>query len=290
MAADTVLEFKALTAGGDIVTANAETNQDLFWALRGGGPSAFAVILSVTFKTFVDVPSAGATLNINSSHTHNETLFWEAVSVFHSYSNHFVDNGLYVYFDLGRLSLHIQPFVAVNQTSAQLDAILGPLLRDLDAIKIRYSTTTKQYETFFALYNELFEPEGAGFSALTGGWVFAHEDVASNNQNIVNSFKNIVSKGAAAVGHMWNPGYGVPVSTTSLNPRFRNASDHVIVAMFVANGATWAEKIAAQNTLTHDINQKLIEAGPSGFGYVNEVSLKIIVVMQCYAMSGLGLG
>ncbi|KAL1852431.1 hypothetical protein Daus18300_012190 [Diaporthe australafricana] len=270
MAADTVLEFQALIASGDIVTANADTNQDLFWALRGGGPSAFAVLLSVTFQTFVEVPSAGATLNINSANTNNETLFWEAVSVFHGYSNHFVDNGLYVYFDLGRLSLHIQPFVAVNQTTAQLNSILGPMMRDLDAIGISYSTASKQYPTFLALYNDLFEPEGAGISALTGGWVFAHEDVATNNKNIVESLKNIVNKGAAAVGHMWNPGYGVPVSTTSLNPRFRNASDHVIAAMFVASGATWAEKLAAQQKLTYDINQKLRDAGPNGFGYVNE--------------------
>ncbi|KAI7774542.1 hypothetical protein LA080_008240 [Diaporthe eres] len=270
MAADTVLEFEVLTAAGEIVTANADTNSDLFWALRGGGPSAFGVILSATFQTFVDVPSAGATLDINPSHTDNRTLLWEAITIFHSYSNHFVDNGLYVYFEVGVFGLHVQPFLAVNQTSAQLNDIIAPVLRDLDGIGIRYSTTTKQYQTFFALYNGLFEPEGAGISALTGGWVFAHQDIARNNTNIIDSFKNLQSKGATAIGHMWNPGYGMPASDNALNPRFRDASVHVIAAMSVSSSATWEQKMAAQRTLTFDISQKMKEAGPSGFGYVNE--------------------
>lgn len=279
MAADTVLEFEVLTAAGEIVIANADTNSDLFWALRGGGPSAFGVILSATFQTFLDVPSAGATLDINPSHTDNRTLIWEAVTIFHSYANHFVDNGLYVYFEVGVFGLHVQPFLAVNQTSAQLDDIIAPVLRNLDDIGIRYSTTTRQYPTFFALYNELFEPEGAGVSALTGGWVFAKRDITGNNTNIINSFKNAQSKGASAIGHIWNPAYGMPNANNSLNPRFRDSSVHVIAAMSVSSSATWEQKMAAQKTLTFDINQKMKEAGPAGFGYVNEVSWRIAVAI-----------
>lgn len=299
MAADTVLEFEALTAAGDIVTANADTNPDLFWALRGGGPSAFGVILSATFQTFADVPSAGASLDINPSHTSNQTLLWEAIAIFHGYANHFVDNGLYVYFEVGPSRLHVQPLVAINQTAAQLDAIVAPVLRDLDGIGVRYGTSTRQFPTFLALYDALFEPEGAGISALTGGWVFSHTDVARNNTNIIEAFRNLSRKGANAIGHMWNPAYGMPVSNTALNPRFRQASVHVIAAMSVSSGATWEQKMAAQRTLTFDIDQRMRESGPSGFGYVNEVSLgdtlaiicKVVLgwaglTMACHALSG----
>jgi len=34
MAADQALEFEAVTAKGEFVTANADMNPDLFWALR----------------------------------------------------------------------------------------------------------------------------------------------------------------------------------------------------------------------------------------------------------------
>ena len=60
--ADNVLSFDVITASGQFTTANAAQNPDLFWALKGGGPASFAVILSVTMKTFPDVKSAGAIL------------------------------------------------------------------------------------------------------------------------------------------------------------------------------------------------------------------------------------
>lgn len=37
MAADHVLSIQLVTASGRFINADAETNPDLFWALRGGG-------------------------------------------------------------------------------------------------------------------------------------------------------------------------------------------------------------------------------------------------------------
>ncbi|KAK0745836.1 hypothetical protein B0T18DRAFT_428909 [Schizothecium vesticola] len=67
--ADTALEFNAITADGKLVTANADTNADLFWALRGGGLAAFAVIVEATYKTFVDPPSSAINLDITLANT-----------------------------------------------------------------------------------------------------------------------------------------------------------------------------------------------------------------------------
>ncbi|KAF7329158.1 FAD-binding domain protein [Mycena kentingensis (nom. inval.)] len=51
MGVDNVLQFTVVTADGEHRTANACQNSDLFWALRGGGGSAFGVLTSVTYKT-----------------------------------------------------------------------------------------------------------------------------------------------------------------------------------------------------------------------------------------------
>ncbi|KAJ1335832.1 FAD-binding protein [Microdochium nivale] len=48
LAADQVLEMQVVTADGDIVIANECQNQDLFWAMRGGGGSTFGIMTSVT--------------------------------------------------------------------------------------------------------------------------------------------------------------------------------------------------------------------------------------------------
>jgi FAD/FMN-containing dehydrogenase len=39
LGADQVLSLQVVTADGNFVTADTGTNQDLFFALRGGGPS-----------------------------------------------------------------------------------------------------------------------------------------------------------------------------------------------------------------------------------------------------------
>lgn len=49
MNCDNVVSFRVLLASGDIVQADATTNADLFWALRGGTGGNFGILLSVTY-------------------------------------------------------------------------------------------------------------------------------------------------------------------------------------------------------------------------------------------------
>ncbi|XXX82805.1 FAD-binding oxidoreductase [Sorangium sp. So ce134] len=48
---DSLLAVEMVTAGGEVVRADAEENQDLLWACQGGGGGNFGVVTSFTFKT-----------------------------------------------------------------------------------------------------------------------------------------------------------------------------------------------------------------------------------------------
>jgi FAD/FMN-containing dehydrogenase len=48
---DNVLSFEIATAGGKLLTASADENTDLFWALRGGGGN-FGVVTSFLFRAY----------------------------------------------------------------------------------------------------------------------------------------------------------------------------------------------------------------------------------------------
>ena len=52
MAAASLLEAEIVTADGEIRIANACTNPDLFWALKGGGGGSFGVVTRLTLKTY----------------------------------------------------------------------------------------------------------------------------------------------------------------------------------------------------------------------------------------------
>ena len=262
-----------VSVDGVLRTANANINADLFWALRGGGPSSFGVVVEATYKTFADLPSTAITLDINTGHTTNATLLWEAIRVFHGYSTRFVDNGLYVYYEILGPLLRVHPIVGIGKTAAQLAGIVKPMFDALDALGVGYDTASSAYPTFYDLYDAVFEPEVAGNSALTGGWTIGRKDAQENGAGLVDAFRNAINNGSIIVGHMWNAGGGLPSSQWSksaVNPRFRSVVDKVITVLPIAGNASLAAKAAAQNTLTNVIDGGIRAAAPNGAAYVNE--------------------
>ncbi|GAB1203790.1 hypothetical protein APSETT445_002430 [Aspergillus pseudonomiae] len=64
LAVDQVLELKVVLASGELVTANACENRDLFFALRGGGGGTYGVVVSATLKAHPSRPAITHTLVI----------------------------------------------------------------------------------------------------------------------------------------------------------------------------------------------------------------------------------
>ncbi|KAI9751186.1 MAG: hypothetical protein M4579_006165 [Chaenotheca gracillima] len=84
---DRVLEFKIVTPDGVLRTANACTNPDLFWALRGGGGGTFGVVLESTARVEPEMSLSIASVSFPPTATNgqeflslilNNTLPWSA--------------------------------------------------------------------------------------------------------------------------------------------------------------------------------------------------------------------
>ena len=50
LAVDNLLEVDIVIADGSLLTTNACTNSDLFWALRGGGGGSWGVVTRMVYK------------------------------------------------------------------------------------------------------------------------------------------------------------------------------------------------------------------------------------------------
>lgn len=74
LAVDNVLEYQVVIANGEVVAANQNQNQDLFWALRGGGGGTFGVVAQATVRVYPDDPITVASLSISTYLTNN--LYW----------------------------------------------------------------------------------------------------------------------------------------------------------------------------------------------------------------------
>lgn len=281
MGADNVLSFDAITAEGKYVTANAKENPDLFWALKGGGPSTFAVVTAITVKTHPEVPTAGTILNINSTHTNDTALFGKAFKIFHNLSNHYANHGIFVYFEqgpgLGRL--HIAPFVAPNTTEAELNTILKPLYDQLKAAGVPYDAYTRSFPTFFEFYIDMFEDEGPNQNSIVGGRLFAQSDIEKYGDKIADAllFASMPEPTQIGfnVGHIVNPGHKVPTVDNAIHPTWRNASSFVITNVILGGTESWAVKKERETYNTNVVGKALRDVSPAGAAYVNEVCTPI---------------
>ncbi|KAF9524797.1 isoamyl alcohol oxidase [Crepidotus variabilis] len=272
MAADQALSFEVIAADGSYVTANADSNADLFWALKGGGPSTFAAIVSATVKTFAETPAAGVIVNINSTHTTDNEVVWKGFAAFHNLANRWVDNGMFVYYEYTPGRLHIQPFVGPNMDKAKITEVVQPLFDQLNKEAIPFSFAVKEFPTFFDLYVDLFESETAGVISIVGGRLFTKQDIEQSGDQIALGVKR--TGDAGVVGHIVGPGYGAPKVDNAIHPTWRNASSFSITSVFVDPNITLTQKSEAQKNLTNNIDGPLRAASPHGAAYVNEGDLE----------------
>ncbi|PGH21538.1 hypothetical protein AJ80_03206 [Polytolypa hystricis UAMH7299] len=272
MAADQVLEFEVITADGEFVTANAAENADLFWAVAGGGPSTFAAVLTVTIKTFDDAEASGFNFDLTTT---DPEEFWKGVEIFHSYSNHWIENGMFVYFELGHMLFRVHPAVAPKLNEAQLENITQPLLDELTAANIPHTFSTKTFQSFYDLYIDMFEDEGTGSAAHVGGRIFTKKDIAEHNKEIVEAYR-LSAEGAGMffIGHIVGPGEGLPTVNNAIHPTWRQASTFTISSLAVPFDASKALKDELQDYLTNVGDAALRDASPNGAAYVNEGNLE----------------
>lgn len=73
LGADRALQFKIVTPKGEYLTVNACQNQDLFFALRGGGGGTFGVVLESTILASPQVTIQAAFVHLPSP---NPSLLW----------------------------------------------------------------------------------------------------------------------------------------------------------------------------------------------------------------------
>ncbi|TDZ32414.1 FAD-linked oxidoreductase ZEB1 [Colletotrichum spinosum] len=277
--ADNALSFEVLTAAGDFITANAQSNSDLYYALRGGGPGNYAVVLSVTLKTYPDTsPGAAFYLNVNASLGASFDQVLQTVNKLHELGNHMVDNGLYGLYELYPPilggALHVQPIMGMNKTAGQLRILVQPLLTYLDAENIPYDYGLRDYPDYHTLFHDMFEPEAAAQNGLTGGWVFTHDDMENNQAAVTDAIKLALAPSedqfGIVISHFFDPGHTLKRPESATHPKWRGATMRTMAILPQPLDATWAQKQALDDLMVNTITEKFKQAAPNGLAYVNE--------------------
>ncbi|KEY63900.1 hypothetical protein S7711_10195 [Stachybotrys chartarum IBT 7711] len=285
LGSDNVLEWEVVTANGTHLVATPTQNEDLYYALSGGGGGTYGVVLSMTTRVHPEEPVVGAMFNFNVTAAGGVEPFWSAVTIFLSHVGPLVEQGLLIGFDVreGRFTLQIA-FAPDGSTPAQLTEKLQPLLDDLaehngltaEVLAVGRVATPNFYQLYRAMSGP-FALEGG--HSVVGSRFFSRDTVTNNAAGVADAFRtttdgglfNIVCQGFDAS----RPTRSSPVAETGATESWRDA---LFTCFFPTLwdwettdvNENWAKVPGLQERMVDVILPAMAAVGPNDGAYLNE--------------------
>lgn len=286
MAADQVLEWEVVTADGSHVTASPTLNEDLYWALSGGGGGTYGVVLSVTVKAFEDGRVGGAFIQFNKTGVSDDT-FWKGVEEFHASLPAIVDSGAATLHSLTNDTFVVIPLTAPGKTIEQVASLLQPFKSRMDALQLPMTLDITSFPSYYEHFDHYFGPLPYGLPLINiidvsiAGRLIPRNVVenARSNSALVEALKKSVHPGGGFVtgGVSLNARHSVAGNRPSSNavlPAWRDAIVSILAFAPWEYQGTTAQNLKAQDYLIDVTLPALKNAAPGGSAYLNEANTR----------------
>ena len=248
LGADQILEAEVVLANGEIITANSCHNQDIYFAIRGGGGGTYGVVVSTIIKAYPTTSISAQTLAVAPLTDTDIPVFMTALSLIYSAYPDLNDAGF-----SGYGSWAVQSYAPVfgNFTTGYQHAIAvaGKSLPETQEIFETLMCKLEQYNTSlvispnymeFPTYAEYYQAlsgtkSAAGVGTGAFGGRLLDRTALTSSQTDLNEMLNVTagSQGQFAFTSVSLVGGGqvfVPDENSGLNPAWRSSYIHNIVA------------------------------------------------------------
>ncbi|KAI1409211.1 FAD-binding domain-containing protein [Hypoxylon sp. FL1857] len=273
LAADNTLSFEVVTPTGQLVTASRTENQDLYWALSGGGGGNFGVVVSMTVQAHPDATVSGATFLINSPNE-DPTQIFDVIDAFHAALPDIVDSGVMIIYFFTDTFLQVPAMTAYNKTRAEAEQILRPFANSLSAMGIPFEPKFTEFPSYFDHYDNYWGPLPAG-NIQVGTQLFGGRLIPrSVLPNFSATARKIAEMGATYIGVGHNVSQFGQDKVNSVLPQWRESIVQVSLTLPWSFQVPFEEGVKAQRRITDHI-QPVIEAATPGAGaYMNEADFQ----------------
>lgn len=272
LAADQVLEWDVLTASGETITASPKKNSDLYWALCGGGPGTYGVVLSMTVKLHASTSVSAAKLSFASpADQAGSDNFWGAIKTFAQSLPAMVDAGLQVTFTLVPGAFIVSPATGVGVSRDTTDKLFNATLSKLDAAAIPYQYSSQEYASFLDSYKANNLPGANVSDSILGGRMLPRSSVGADIDTFIASLKAISASNYLFAGIGLDVSQ-TPASKVAANPYWRKTLIVGVLGTFF-NYADYNANLEAQKFMTTTLMpqlDKLTKGEPAA--YVNEAN------------------
>ena len=277
LGADQTLSFDVVTADGDIVTASATQNSDLYWALSGGGGGNYGVVLSMTVRAYQSQTVGGAAMQLLASSTTPEK-FANATATFHALMPAMVDAGAFVVFLQTPQYLVLKPVTVWNSTSDYVkNIVLKPFSDALVALgitpPIAYSELS--YRDHYVRYMGPL-PQGAyEVNRYQFGGRLIPRSVAENNSaNLSKVYSELAASGVLLAGSSGNYHKPTGAPDNAVQPAWRDTITQLQLITNWNSTAPWENMEAAQKRMTEEFMPKITAITPGSGSYMNEADFR----------------
>lgn len=274
MGADDVLSIDVVTSDGRFVTANADENADLFWALRGGGAGTYGVVTSVTIKAHPKIIATSATWNFSYPADVSEETFKKAMHYWLSYFPRYADMGLYSYLNVvpapdGGRTFLMDPLIAPNQTIEDAKAIIQPWLDDIEELGIELEPEWNQYDAYKGIVdNALTNGSANNYGVVSGNRLFPRENFEGELfESTFDAMWNNIQEGYVVLPYNIAPSGR---TDNAVNPAWREAIAYVIMGNTFNYSQSAEEIMESRYNFTEGPMQRLRDVSVGAGAYGNE--------------------
>ncbi|KAI8935079.1 hypothetical protein NX059_007674 [Plenodomus lindquistii] len=270
LGADQALEWEVVTMDQKVLRASPTENQDLYWALAGGGAGTYAAVLSLTIKAYPNERTAAANLTFTNDGIAQD-LFYAGMQRYLSGIPTILDAGATTTWLNSNSSFTMSPSVGVGMSKEELDQLHEPIIRGLDELGIIYTYYSADFPTYLDMFTQMNPFTESAVFQIGSRWI-PRTVLANSTEKFTEVLRDIGETGS------WISGVSFDVSRlpnvpNAINPAWRKASISLVVGTFY-NYTSPAENIANQELMTSTIVPQLAGLIPGGgSAYSNEGDL-----------------
>ena len=293
LSADNVLEWEVVTANGSHVVASPSENDDLYFALSGGGGGTYATVISMTTKMYLDGQTGGASLAFNISSTTLDA-YWDAINTLQVGVSPIVATGAVMVYEMSNSSFELL-MTAPSHSKAQVTTELGYIVDHLKQAKIPFTLSITSDPTYFDHFVRYYGPlpnGGYEVSHLIGSRLIPSSVVADNSLSLTDAYRSITASGdwsMVAIG--LNASHAVAGNAPGANavlPAWRSALLHTVVYSPWDWSAAPETMVAREELLSTVIQPRLDALTPGSGTYLNEANFNQTDALDAFYGSNLG--
>lgn len=202
--ADNILEAAIVTPNGDLITANECQNEDIYWAIRGGGGNTFGVIVNMTMKAYPIPKMTFMGLDIAANNGTSTQDWWKFMAKFNSLIPGLQDQGVSGYYAIGgppsseTISAVASFFLwnASNATVSNVTSTLEQLISENTAV-VSGTVNVLPYTSLYELITTIDVPSSAGGNGITASRLISREAVTEKEDLFAETLAKVGSQAEA---------------------------------------------------------------------------------------------